>query len=94
MVGASLPSCRPNMRNCRRPFSEVGPTPGSFGPFHLPPGPGEPHPALLLSAQRGRLAYRKQPSRGHGLYSTLRPTATLGLRAEPFSLGCIEDLLA
>lgn len=32
--GASLPSYRPSMRNCRRRFSEVGPTPGSLGPFH------------------------------------------------------------
>lgn len=94
MDGASSPSCRPSMRNCRRPFNEVGPTPGSFGPFHIPPGPGEPRPALLLSARRSRLACRKQPSRGPGLYSALRPTVTLGLQAKPFSLGCIEDLLA
>lgn len=73
MDGASSPSCRPSMRNCRRPFNEVGPTPGSFGPFHIPPGPGEPRPALLLSARRSRLACRKQPSRGPGLYSALRP---------------------
>lgn len=34
MDGASLPSCRPSMRNCRRLYSEVGPIPGPLGPFH------------------------------------------------------------
>lgn len=33
MDGASLPSCRPSMRNCKRPFSEVGPASGPLGPF-------------------------------------------------------------
>lgn len=37
MDGASLPSYRPSMKNCRRQFSEVGPTPGSLGPFHPTP---------------------------------------------------------
>lgn len=37
MDGASLPSYRPSTRNCRRPFSEVGPTPAPLVPFHPTP---------------------------------------------------------
>lgn len=68
MDEASSPSCRPSMRNCRRPFSEVGPRPGPWllpphpqgQEWHLPSAflPGNPSQRTFLSARRGWSACR------------------------------------
>lgn len=81
MDGASLPSCRPSMRNCRRPFIEVGPIPGPLSLFHSTPGPGtapalgspalEPHPAHAPLCPERLVGVKEITSKGPGLYCTL-----------------------
>ena len=52
MDGASSPSCRPSMRSCRRPFSEVGPAPGPLSPCLATPRAGSGHSLALLLGPR------------------------------------------
>lgn len=91
MDGASLPSCRPSMRNCRRPFSEVGPCPGPLGPFHSTPGArsgtcpwvsclGTP-PSLYCSLTREEVRCwdRNNPAKVLASVVPLAPLSALGL---------------
>ena len=89
MDGVSLPSCRPSMRNCRTPSSEVGPLP------RHPQGLEQPSHgvALLLQplpGQRGCWAHRKEASQGLSPHPALCPEAALTCRLPCSSATCRE----